>query len=370
MLNFLSLFSGIGAFEKALDRLGVEYNLVNYCEIDKYASKSYSAIHNVPESLNLGDITKVNISNLKKCDFIVHGSPCQDFSISGLQAGGDINSGTRSSLIWYSVKIIKHCEPKVVIWENVKNVLSDKHKHNFEKYINAMNDMGYNSYYEILNGTDYNVPQIRERVVVVSIKKEVDRKGFRFIKPVRVNNTFYDFLDEQVDEKYFKYKYFKSKEKYNDEKFNRLTVYKLVENKDKISKRSDGNIFTLTASGRNCGNNQYIASLGRVLTPAESMKLMGFDYSDYEKVKAINMPETQIYKQSGNSIIVDKLFYIFKEILEVLDVKKVEDKVVVYECNDLIDVAALKEKEPELYAELLADYPCENATYVFKNFCN
>ena len=92
-------------------------------------------------------------------------------------------------MIWNSVEIIKHCKPKFVIWENVKNVLSDKHKHNFDKYLNTMDDMGYNSYYEVLCGTDYNIPQIRERIVVVSIKKDIDNCEFQFIKQTRVNNT-------------------------------------------------------------------------------------------------------------------------------------------------------------------------------------
>ena len=115
-------------------------------------------------------------------------------------------------------------------------------------------------------------------------------------------------------EKYYKSKFFKSKSKYEHETSDDMTVYKLVENKDKVSKRNDGNIYTLTASGRNCGSNQYIAKLGRVLTPAESLKLMGFDYSDYEKLKEIGMPETKIYKQAGNSIIVNELYYIFREL--------------------------------------------------------
>lgn len=90
ILKVLSLFSGIGAFEKALERLNIDFELVNYCEIDKYASKAYSLIHNCSESLNLGDITKVDIDELakKEIDIVFHGSPCQDFSIAGRQAGG------------------------------------------------------------------------------------------------------------------------------------------------------------------------------------------------------------------------------------------------------------------------------------------
>ena len=137
-LKVLSLFSGIGAFEKALSNLGVDYELVGYSEIDKYASKSYCAIHGVDESLNFGDITKIDIKNLPKADLITHGSPCQSWSLAGKNEGGDKGSGTRSSLMWYSVEIIREVRPKYVIWENVKNVLSKKHRHNFDLYIDLL----------------------------------------------------------------------------------------------------------------------------------------------------------------------------------------------------------------------------------------
>ena len=104
----------------------------------------------------------------------------------------------------------------------------------------------------------------------------------------------------------------------------------------------------------------------RKLTPLECWRLMGFDDEDFYKAEKVNS-NTQLYKQAGNSIVVDVLEYLFKEIMEVLDMKRVEDKVVVYECNDLINLEALKEKEPELYEELLADYPCENGTYIFRH---
>lgn len=141
----------------------MNYNLLKFCEFDQYAVKSYCAIHNEKEEKNLGDITKVEIESLPKCDIITHGSPCQDFSVAGNQKGADEGSNTRSSLIWNSVQIIKQCNPKFVIWENVKNVLSPKHIKNFNKYINKLNELGYTSYYQILNACDYGIPQKRER---------------------------------------------------------------------------------------------------------------------------------------------------------------------------------------------------------------
>lgn len=105
----------------------------------------------------------------------------------------------------------------------------------------------------------------------------------------------------------------------------------------------------------------------RKITPKEAFRLMGFDDESFFRAEKV-CSNTQLYKQAGNSIVVDVLEHLFKEIMEVLDVKKVEEvKTITYECDDLIDLALLKEKEPELYEELLADYPAENATYIFKN---
>ena len=115
-MKVLSLFSGIGAFEKALTNMGVKYELVNYCEIDKYASKSYSAIHNVSEELNLGDITKVDTSKLpRNIDLLTYGFPCQDISLSGHMKGFEHEGErTRSGLFFEALRIIEDCQPKYV----------------------------------------------------------------------------------------------------------------------------------------------------------------------------------------------------------------------------------------------------------------
>ena len=203
-LAILSLFSGIGAFEKALDNIGIKYNLVGFSEIDKYAIKSYCAIHKVDEQLNLGDVTKIDIEKLPRfIDMITHGSPCQDFSIAGKQAGAEKDSGTRSSLMWNTVDIVEWCLPKYVIWENVKNLLSKKHKHNFDSYIEIMDKLGYNSYYQVLNAKDYGVPQNRERVYTVSIRKDIDNNNFKFPDKEELEIRLKDILEEAVEEKYY-----------------------------------------------------------------------------------------------------------------------------------------------------------------------
>ena len=158
-IKILELFGGIGACSKALERLGIDYEIADYVEIDKYAVKSFNAMHST--DFNPQDICEWD-KNID-VDLIMHGSPCQDFSLAGKQAGGDEGSGTRSSLMYETVRIVEKLKPKYVIWENVKNVISKKHKHNFDNYIKRMEELGYYSYYQVLNAKDYGIPQNRER---------------------------------------------------------------------------------------------------------------------------------------------------------------------------------------------------------------
>ena len=203
-LKYVSLFSGVGSPEMALERLGIKVNLVGFSEIDKYAIGSYCEIHDVSKELNLGDITKIDISKLpKNIDLITHGSPCQSFSVAGKGEGGDEGSGTRSSLMWNTVEIVKHCTPKYVLWENVKNVISKKHIHNFEKYIDRMNELGYNNYYRVLNSKDYEIPQNRDRLFVISIRQDIDTKEFVFPEKIGLKLSIKDMLEDVVDDKYY-----------------------------------------------------------------------------------------------------------------------------------------------------------------------
>ncbi len=196
MLKVLELFAGIGACSSALDRLGIDHEIVDAVEIDKYAIASFNAIHNT--TFEIQNITTWNKDI--ECDLIMHGSPCQDFSLAGKQAGGDIGSGTRSSLMYETIRIVGKLRPKYVIWENVKNVLSAKHKHNFDNYLTAMQSLGYTNYYEVLNAKDYGIPQNRERVFTISI---LNGKGFEFPQKQSLELRLKDLLEEEVDEKYY-----------------------------------------------------------------------------------------------------------------------------------------------------------------------
>lgn len=205
MLNVLSLFSGIGAFEKALDNLGIPYNLLAYCEIDKYASKSYSIIHNVPEDKNLTDVTKIDFLDIDdEVDLIIYGFPCQDISNAGKQKGFTDEDGnrTRSGLFFEALRIIEDYKPKFAIAENVKALTSKKFTEEFKTVLESLDEAGYNNYYQVLNAKDYGIPQNRERVFIISIRKDID-KGFTFPEPFPLELRLKDMLEDKVDEKYY-----------------------------------------------------------------------------------------------------------------------------------------------------------------------
>ena len=205
MLNVLSLFSGIGAFEKALSNLNIPYNLVNYCEIDKYASKAYSIIHDISEDKNLHDVIKVNASDIKdKIDLITYGFPCQDISSSGKQKGFVDENGerTRSGLFFEALRIIEECKPKFAIAENVKALTGKKFAEEFKTVLTSLEEAGYNNHWRVLNAKDFGIPQNRERVFIISIRKDID-KGFEFPSPIPLKLKLKDLLEQTVDPKYY-----------------------------------------------------------------------------------------------------------------------------------------------------------------------
>ena len=173
----------------------------------------------------------------------MHGSPCQDFSISGKQAGGDKGSGTRSSLMYETLRIVNKLKPKYVIWENVKNLLSKKHKHNFDAYIEEMMRGGYKSYYKVLNAKDYGIPQNRERVFTISIRNDID-KDFVFPEKQELKVKLKDMLEEDVDEKYY----------LSDDKIDMISHWNCFEKPFKKVYGKNSTLGTLTTrSGAECG---------------------------------------------------------------------------------------------------------------------
>ena len=198
-LRVIELFAGIGSPRKALIRGGYNFEVVDAIEIDKYAVKSYNAIYN--ENIEAKDICSYNPTKeeIGEIDLLFHGSPCQDFSLAGKQAGGDKDSGTRSSLMYETIRIVEELKPKYVIWENVKNLLSKKHRHNFDAYLETMEQLGYTNYYQVLNAKDYGIPQNRERVFTISI---LGNENYKFPKGKELEKLPIDLIEENANKKY------------------------------------------------------------------------------------------------------------------------------------------------------------------------
>lgn len=250
--------------------------------------------------------------------------------MAGLQQGGNEGSGTRSSLMYETIRIVKKLNPKYIIWENVKNLLSKKHIHNFNNYITILDKLGYNNYYQVLNAKDYQIPQQRERVFTISIRKDI-KKDFIFPNIVELKYNLEDFLDNDINEKLLV-----PKEKYNHlittldnyKEFNSKKIERITGIFDtKSSKHQAGSIYSKkgiapTLDTMQGGYRQpliyyYIDNeiYVRKITPIECFKLMGFDKIDCEKLINNKISNTQLYKQAGNSICVKCLEAIIKNLL-------------------------------------------------------
>ena len=197
MLRVFEAFSGYGSQSIALRNLGIEHEVVAISEIDKYAIKAYEAIHG--PTLNLGDISKIDVNDIPQHDLFTYSFPCQDLSVAGKQKG--LGKGTRSGLLYECEKVIEHCRPKYLLLENVKNLVGKKFKDDFDKWLEYLEGLGYTNYWKVLNAKNYGVPQNRERVFVVSILGE--HEPFEFPKPIPLDKCIADILEEQVDEKYY-----------------------------------------------------------------------------------------------------------------------------------------------------------------------
>ena len=308
-----------------------KYTLVNFCEFDKHATKSYCAIHKVDEVLNLGDITKVDETKLPHFNFICGGSPCQDFSIAGKhlgvkwvcqdcqeeynpitvhyskrescpKCGGGKLDKTRSSLLVEWLRIIRTNKPNWGIYENVKNIVGKKHKATFDMFINELNEYGYNTYWKVLNASDYGNPQNRNRVYVVIIKKELDNGKFCFPIENKKSNGVIDILDNEDEIREKDYRICNS-------------MIKAISNgKCKVIRPNENSCTVTTKQNRwnNAGFVQGDKGL-RFFTPKECFKLMGFSNDDFLKAKGVVNSDDILYKQAGNSICVNVLYEIYKE---------------------------------------------------------
>jgi DNA (cytosine-5)-methyltransferase 1 len=333
-VKLLSLFSGIGAFEKALKRQNIDFELVNYCEIDKFASKAYYLIHNENESKNLFDITKVNEKELPNFDLMTYGFPCQAFSIAGMRKGQD---DRRGKLFFDAMRIAEYKKPKYMIAENVPGLLSIHNGEYFESVLLYLDSIGYNNYWQVLNAKDYGIPQNRERVFIVSIRKDIDDLSFEFPEKQELKIKLHDIIDINARKEHILSN--RAIERINRKKGflpqiepeitgtintknnsgqlsidNGTTLIKIIDERFKSRDKREYDCYSpsVTISSSDELKVKINNDVFRKLTPLECFRLMGFDDEDYYKLESIS--NTQKYKMAGNSIVVNVLEAIFKQL--------------------------------------------------------
>lgn len=201
MLRVFTTFSGYDSQCLALNRLPIDYELVGWSEIDKYAIQAHNALFPQWAERNYGDICQIDWSQVPDFDLFTYSSPCQDFSQAGQQRGGEKGSGTRSSLLWECERAIRAKKPKYCLMENVAALVSGKFVRLFNRWQLTLERMGYKNFPKVLNAKDYGVPQNRERIFLVSIL-DADAR-FEFPKPIKLQRRLKDVLESNVDEKYY-----------------------------------------------------------------------------------------------------------------------------------------------------------------------
>lgn len=391
-LRVFTTFTGIGSQEMALRNIGIPHEIVGISEVDRYAITAYDAIHNdqdlkslievpskekmlyymerinigynfstgkseLPKSYdaikslylasvhsnNYGDIRKINAMDLPDFDLFTYSFPCKDISVAGLRAGFEKDTNTQSSLLWECERIIEEKKPKYLLMENVKNLVGKNNINGFKEWIKFLYYLGYNSYYSVLNGKDFGVPQNRERVMMVSILREEGKDNtFRMPDKLPLEKVIKDILEEDVDDKFFlkPEKYLHLLDKFPE----RDVAYCIDANYHKgisverfISKRrrelvrvgnlageaehartrvysADGISPTIDSGGGGDRQPKMLAhDRVRRLTPLECWRLMGYTDEDFYKAKSAGLSNTKLYERAGRGIIVPMLEELFKE---------------------------------------------------------
>ena len=334
----------------------MKYELIHFCEIDGEAVKSYCAIHNEDIEKNLGNIESVDEKSIKPFNFMVGGTPCQDFSIGGTRKGAvwkckncnaeynplTVNSDerkycpecksedlekTRSSLLVEWLRILKYIKPDVAIYENVKNITSISFDKIFGLFIEELMSYGYNIYLGVLNSKGFGIPQNRERLYMVIIKQSVDNGKFKFPMQEEQNGELKDFL-LPIDMSYF-YEtripniYIDQRIKPSVRKVYERDIEEIISCKKDMyqckvkSGFQDCKVGITVAPTLRAGNPHTAVFDGvriRKLESMENVLLMGFEKRDYEKMKEAGVSNAQIFKQTGNSIVINVLLAIYRNL--------------------------------------------------------
>ena len=331
-MKLITLFSGIGMQEEAMKKVCPKMKLINFCENDEKIGKCFEYIHNEPSNKNLGDITKLNMEEYYKkleeeentdIDIIISSFPCQSFSIAGKKEGFECPKN--GNLFEKSYEMIEKILPKVVIFENVKNITSKKFNA-IEKITKKMNEIGYQCFHKILNGIDYGIPQNRERWFMICI---LNYKGnFKFPESIPLKKSVKDYIEisnmERQKDRRLK-PYFR--DEYKKEYKSRKGLKKVFDGNNQFKEvfkggftmsriySIEGNTPTFTTS-----NDTHFMEIGGKLTSKERWRLMGLEDEKYEILKQKGVSDSLIHKICGNGIIVDVFEHLFREVVPFLKV--------------------------------------------------
>ena len=351
-IRVASLFSGIGAFEQALDILGLKSKIVLACDNDQFVKKSFFANYEINEKNWFDDVQEINGTKFKnKVDLLVGGAPCQSFSMVGKRLG---LKDTRGNLTLHFIKKINEIKPKVFIFENVRALLSVDNGDAWKIIYNKFKQTGYTFYYNTLNAKNFGIPQNRERLFVIGFK---NKQNFLFPQPIKLKNTMQDYLEGEFDKKFylppkgvaFVTKNKNLKKRYTqvngkialcqkrNQQFNwhgdfiqvkKSDIKKYILS-DKVKKYvlSTGTkgfyskpeidleiarplVSTMHKMHRSGVDNYISLKKGKIrkLTPRECLRLMGFPDTFKQVVS-----DTQLYRQTGNSIVVNIVIALLKE---------------------------------------------------------
>ena len=306
-IRLIELFGGIGSQAMALRDIGADFEHYKLVEFDKYAVASYNAIHNTQHTTH--DIRQIHAKDLeitdkdKYCYLMTYSFPCTDLSVAGKMKGmskDDWQNGnsTRSGLLWEVERILKEMTkeelPDILLMENVPQVHAEKNSIDFENWLRFLRSKGYQNYWQDINAKDYGIPQNRERCFCVSILSD-DFIDFEFPKPIKLDKVMKDFLEEEVDEKYY----------INNEKSQKL-IAQLIESgvlpTEQIVRLSTCVSIPLEKSALQTVSKQYMTQEYQTCRQTEAVLLSNQGTKFERKTDIANCLMARDYKGLGNQI--------------------------------------------------------------------
>ena len=313
-LKVISLFSGYGTQELALKYIGANYEDVANCDILKVANIAYDSLHETTLG-NLGDISKVSEVNFPQCDLLTYSFPCQDISISGIQKG--IQKGTRSGLLYEVERILTKNQPKYLLMENVKNLVSHNHIENFKAHISFLNELGYGCSWKVLNGADFGCPQNRERVFMMSVfgltNEEVEYKMLNVERYKKDRVPMRPFIENEIVEDLFITCDITPNEPKKD------SVCKLVARRNDVNYDQARRVYSIDGCSpclTTTGSPQIMVDGKiRTITGREAYRFMGVREEDIDKLLSTSLTTKNHVALAGNSICVPVMEAIFTEFL-------------------------------------------------------